>query len=423
MVGEKLDFEEVIFADLHIHSRFSRACSKDLNVENLAKWAKIKGLDLLGTGDFTHPVWLEELKEKLVDNGKGFFIHKQTGFPFILTGEISLMYSQGGKGRKIHIVLLVPSFEVVDKINNYFDTLGRRDYDGRPIFGISGEKFVRDLRNISKDIIFIPAHIWTPWFGIFGSMSGFDSLEECFGSELVGEISAIETGISSDPEMNWRIKEITDKNIAVVSFSDSHSFWPWRLGREATIFKKTDSYFELIKQIRENNFIGTIETEPAYGKYHWDGHRNCEFFASPEETLKLNGICPKCGKPLTIGVENRVEKIAGNSKGFRPENPRVYFKLLPLHEVISLYVGVSMNSKKVWEIYNNLISKFKNEFNILLNASKSDLENSGIEKPLVELILKNRKGEIKVQPGYDGVYGEAVLDDLDVGIEKQGKLF
>jgi uncharacterized protein (TIGR00375 family) len=404
------------FADLHIHSRFSRACSKELNFDNLVKWARIKGLDLLGTGDFSHPEWFNEIKEKLEPNEKGLYSYE--GFNFVITGELSFIYTQNGKGRKVHLNLLIPSVEVAEEIHKYLDSKGRRDYDGRPIFGIPCDEFVSEMMKISKDIEIIPAHIWTPYFGVFGSKSGFDSLEEAFGNE-VENIHSIETGISSDPEMNWRIKELVDKNISIISFSDSHSFWPWRLGREATIFKKTDSYSELIRQIRENDFIGTIETEPAYGKYHWDGHRNCDFSCSPQETEKLNGICPKCGRPLTIGVENRVEILSENSEGFKPDSGKMFFKILPLHEIISLFLDVGINSKAVWNLYNFLIEKFGNEFKILLDISKEDFLKEEVSAILIELILKNREGKIKVEPGYDGEYGRATVD---LSREKQGKL-
>ncbi len=399
-----IDFKNSLIADLHIHSRFSRACSKNITIPELVKWAKIKGIGVLGTSDFTHPEWLGEIKKELKGDGKGFYYYED--FPFILSGEISLMYTQE-RGRRVHLLLLVPSIEVVDKINSYLDTKGRRDYDGRPIFKISCEEFVEEMLRISEDIEIIPAHIWTPWFGVFGSKSGFDTLKEAFGKQFEN-IHAIETGMSSDPPMNWKIKELEGKSI--VSFSDSHSFWPWRLGREATIFNKVDSYKKLITQIRENSFIATIETDPGYGIYHFDGHRNCGFSCSCEETKKLNGICPKCGKPLTIGVDYRVEELSDESADY--PNKKTFYKLLPLHEIISLFKRVGMQSKKVWEIYNNLISKFENEFNILLNVSKEDFLKEDVVDELVDLILKNRVGKIKVIPGYDGVYGKAVLDEI-----------
>jgi len=405
-----INFEEVLFGDFHIHSKYSRACSTNISFENLVKWAKIKGINLLGTGDFTHPLWIKEIKEKLVEKN-GFYFYED--FPFIITGEISFIYTKG-RGRRIHLVVLVPSIAIAEKINSYFDTLGRRDYDGRPIFGISCEEFVKQMRKISEDIEIIPAHIWTPYFGVFGSMSGFDSLKEAFGDEFEN-IHAIETGMSSDPEMNWRIAELEKKSI--VSFSDAHSFWPFRLGREATIFHKVNSYSEIIQQIRENSFISTIETDPAYGKYHYDGHANCNFSSSPEETKKLNGICPICKKHLTIGVDNRVGQLANHPIGFKTKNAKPYYKILPLHEILSLFLGTAMESKAVWNLYNSLIENFETEFNILLNVSEGEFVKKDINPKLIELIIKNREEKIKVKPGYDGEYGKAVIG------EKQGKLF
>ena len=401
----ELDFEEVLFADLHIHSRFSRACSKNIDFQNLVKWAKVKGLHLLGTGDFTHPIWFEEIK-KLEDRGNGFYYFED--FPFIISGEVSLIYTQE-KGRRIHLVVLVPSIEVAEKINSYFDTKGRRDYDGRPIFKIPGDEFVRDLMEISSDIEIIPAHIWTPWFGLFGSMSGFDSLKECFKEEF-DKIHAIETGMSSDPEMNWRISELEDK--AIVSFSDAHSFWPFRLGREATIFQKTDSYKEIIGQIRNKTFLATIETDPAYGKYHWDGHRNCVFSCSPEKSKELKDICPVCQKKLTVGVDSRVEQLSSHELGFKLEDSKPFYKLLPLHELISLAVGKNMQSVIVWKMYNSLMESFENEFEILLSASREKLIEKQVNEKLVGLIMRNRAQKLKVKPGYDGVYGEALLGEI-----------
>jgi uncharacterized protein (TIGR00375 family) len=402
-----IDFDKVTIADLHIHSRFSRACSSNIALENLVKWAKIKGINLLGTGDFTHPIWIKEIEEKLKEKS-GLYYYED--FPFVITGEICLTYTQV-KGRRVHLVVLVPNLKIAEKINSYLDTKGRRDYDGRPIFKISCEEFSRELRKISGEIEIIPAHIWTPWFGIFGSESGFDSLKEAFRNEF-DNIHAIETGMSSDPSMNWRIKELENKSI--VSFSDAHSFWPFRLGREATIFNKINSYQDLIKQIRENSFISTIETDPAYGKYHWDGHRLCHFSCSPEESKKLNNICPVCKKPLIIGVENRVETLASFPKGFKPKTSKPFFKLLPLHEIITLESGSTLESKKTWQTYNNLISFFNNEFNILFNVSKEDFLNKRIDDKLILLILKNREGKIKVKPGYDGEYGVALVEEKQV---------
>ena len=400
--------QDWFIADLHIHSRFSRATSPHINFENLVKWAKIKGVDLLGTGDFSHPEWLKEMKEKLIEKN-GFYYFQD--FPFIISGEISLIYTQNGKGRRIHLVILVPNLEVADKINEYLDTKGRRDYDGRPIFNISCEEFVKDMMEISKDIEIVPGHIWTPWFGIFGSMSGFDSLKEAFGSQI-SYIHAIETGMSSDPAMNWLIKELEDK--AIISFSDSHSFWPFRLGREATIFQKVGSYHEIIEQIRNKSFIATIETDPAYGKYHWDGHRNCGFSCNSEKSKDLEGKCPICKRNLTIGVENRVVQLTTNPKNYKPNNAKPFYILLTLHEIIALSLSTNdLQSKKVWGVYNNLITSFGNEFNILLNVKKEDLAKV-VDNKLIDLILRNREGKIKVKPGFDGEYGKALMTEKQV---------
>lgn len=414
---ENFNRQELIIADLHIHSRFSRACSNAINFENLAKWAKIKGLDLLGTGDFTHPIWLEEIKQNLKDSGKGIYFYEKDDlkFPFVLSSEISLIYTDGGRGRKIHLVYLAPNIETVEKINSFLDSLGRRDYDGRPIFGISCRDFAAKMQEIDERIEIIPAHIWTPWFGIFGSKGGYDSLEEAF-KDKTDFIHSIETGISSDPEMNWKIKSL--ENISIISFSDAHSFWPHRLGREATIFYKIDSYDELIKQIRENSFWGTIETDPTYGKYHWDGHRDCNFSCSPEKSKELKNICPICKRPLIIGVENRVIEIGSEEQKENYKNKKPYFKILPLHEVLALFFGSSLTSKSVNNLYNEIIKEFKNEFNILLEINEDEMIERKIPLKIAKLIIKNRLGKIKVKPGYDGEYGKAMID-----FEKQETLF
>jgi len=413
----KLEDKDII-ADLHIHSRFSRATSKNLDIVNLVKWARVKGINLLGTGDISHDKWLEEIKAKLTEKNGIYWFQDEAGkFPFMLTGEISLVFTANGKGRRVHLVYLVPSLEINSKINEYLSSKGRRDYDGRPIFKISCEDFVRDLKAISEDIEIIPAHIWTPWFGLFGSESGFDSLKEAFGSQ-VDKVHAIETGMSSDPEMNWKIAELAGKSI--VSFSDSHSFWPWRLGREATIFFPSENneitYNLIISQIRSRTYKATIETEPAYGKYHYDGHRLCNFSCSPKKTKEIDGICPVCKKELIIGVENRVEAL-NNFKGI-PSNAKIFFKILPLHELIAFSIGSKVESKKTWKIYNELIEKFGNEYNILLKTDKNILMKGMMDnEKLLELIIDNRVANLKVEPGYDGTYGKLVEK------ESQKKLF
>lgn len=411
-----------VIADLHIHSRYSRATSKNTTIPLLVKYARMKGLNLLGTGDISHEKWLAEIKENLKEkNNDGIYWYEDANgeFPFILSGEISLVFTKNGKGRRVHLVYLAPNLEVNDKINKFLDTLGRRDYDGRPIFSISCEDFTSELMKLSDKIEVIPAHIWTPWFGVFGSKSGFDNLKEAFG-EQEKNIHAIETGMSSDPEMNWKIKELGNKS--VLSFSDSHSYWPWRLGREATIFSgeiSSFSYESLINQIRNRLFKSTIETDPGYGIYHWDGHRDCKFSCPPKKSKELGSICPICKKPLTIGVENRVEELA-NDSGI-PLNAKPFYKLLPLHELIAFQLNTKIQSKKVAEVYDKMIAKFGNEFNILLNVDKNvliaELAKDKLER-LGNLIIDNRIANLKVQPGYDGVYGQLV----DKNAEKQKTL-
>ncbi len=421
-----------IIADLHLHSRFSQATSKNTTLENLEKYAKIKGLTLLGTGDFQHPEWNKEIKKNLKEDNKGILWSK-TNFPFIWQTEISFMYSQGGKRRAVHLIVFSPNGKTSEKIIDYLKSKGRIDYDGRPIFGINIKQFVKEVKEIDDKIEIIPAHAFTPWFGIYGSDSGFDSLEEAFG-EQSKHIYAIESGMSADPQMIWRLKEFVNEKINVVSFSDSHSFWPWRLGREATLFDLEElSYENLIRAIRTSEgIIGTIETPPEYGKYHYDGHRKCNFSCSPEETLKLNGICPVCKNYLTIGVDYRIEKISLKERGFKPKNKKPFYKLTPLHELIAFYLKTTqLSGKKVWEIYNFLIEKFENEINILLNVSEEILRKELNEKEeLIELILANREGKIDVAPGYDGVYGkikfkgrEFSLEEKKEEKEKQKKLF
>ncbi|MEM4152910.1 MAG: endonuclease Q family protein [Candidatus Pacearchaeota archaeon] len=404
-----------IISDLHIHSRFSRATSSDLNIKNLEKWAKIKGINLLGTGDFSHPEWLKELKNELSEDNHGI-LKTKTGFDFILTNEVSLIYTQENKGRRVHLIILAPGFEIVDKINKYLETKGRLDYDGRPMFNISCEEFAKAMFNISSDIEIIPAHAWTPWFGIFGSVTGFDSIEEAFKGQA-NNIHAFETGMSSDPEMNWRLSKLD--NYSIVSFSDSHSYWPWRLGREATVFELPRiTYRNIIEAIRDKNIAFTIETPPAYGKYHYDGHRFCQFSCSPKECEeKYDNICPICHKPLTIGVLHRVEKLADREEGFKPQGARPFKTILPLHELIGAVFEISMTSKKVWQEYNELIETFKNEFNVLLNVSIEELRKVTIPK-IAYAIKANREGKIRVKPGYDGQYGELILET-----ERQETLF
>ena len=321
------------------------------------------------------------------------------------------MYSQDEKRRAIHLLVFAPNRKTADKITSYLGSKGRLDYDGRPIFGMSARDFVRDIKEIDDKIEVIPAHCMTPWYGLFGSRSGFDSLKECF-QDQAEKIYAIESGLSADPSMLWRFEEVS-KRVNVVSFSDAHSFWPWRLGREATIFEVPElSYDNIIKAIRTGNGLkATIETPPEYGKYHWDGHRSCNFSSGSEETKRLNGICPVCNKPLTIGVENRVEEIAEYPEGHKPKNAKIFYKLLPLHEIIALFLNSTPENKKTWTIYNLLIEYFGNEFSVLLKVSREQLLSRNFDLRLIDLILMNREQKIKVKPGFDGEYGKAILSE------------
>ncbi|MBS3152484.1 DNA helicase UvrD [Candidatus Woesearchaeota archaeon] len=390
--------------DFHIHGRYAQACSKTTTIEDLERNARIKGLNILGTGDAQHPLWFKEITSKLTEDENGVLWTKNK-FPFIWQTEISLAYTHNGKGRRIHHVVLFPNKEIVEQFTSELLKRGRIDYDGRPIFGMSSIEFLEMLKSISPGIEVIPAHVWTSWMSIFGSKSGYDSVEECF-EEKSKYIHALETGISSDPLMNRRISKLDKYNL--VSFSDPHSSHPWRLGREATIFdiKKLD-YKLIINAIRTGEGLaGTIETNPAYGKYHIDGHRACGITFEPNETKKHNNICPVCKTPLTIGVAHRIEQLADRKE---PINVPKFYEVIPLTELIAaVYEIKQLNSKKVWDTYNLSINNFQNEYSILLNASFDDLKKV-IDEKLAQVIILNRENKLKIKPGYDGVYGEIIL--------------
>ena len=404
-----------LIGDFHIHGAFAQACSRNTTLKLLEDNAKIKGLNILGTGDCLHPKWHNNITSELKEDENGILWSK-SNFPFIWQTEISLIYSQGGKGRRIHHIILFPDRETVKQARDEFLKIGRLDYDGRPIFGISSIELVEKLMSINNNIEIIPAHAWTSWFAIFGSKSGFDSVKECF-QEKAKYIHAIETGLSSDPLMNRRVSSLDNYNL--VSFSDPHTYFPWRLGREATIFDCDIKYKSIINSIRTGSGLkSTIEVDPAYGKYHEDGHRVCNIHLNYKKSKELNGICPKCRKPLTLGVEYRVEELADRSE---PKNPPEFKKLIPLTELISKIYGIKLlGSKKIWEVYNTLIKNFNTEYNILLNVEAEELEKV-IHTKLVSLIIKNRNQELNLLAGYDGVYGEIVLDDKET-IGKQKSL-
>lgn len=411
-------------ADFHIHSKYSRATSPQMDLENLDKWAKIKGIKILGTGDFTHPAWFKELKEKLEPVESGLFKLKNNNSEtrFILTAEISCIYSKNNRVRKIHIIIFAPSFEIVEKINTHLNWIGNLKADGRPILGLDVKELAKIVLNISEDCLIIPAHIWTPWFSLFGSKSGFDSIEECF-EDYSKYIYAGETGLSSNPEMNWRISAL-DK-ITLISNSDSHS--PAKIGREANVFDTELSYSTIIEAIKskdQKKFLHTIEFFPEEGKYHFDGHRNCSVCFSPQESKKYNNICPKCKKYLTIGVLNRVEELADRPDNFKPENVISFKSLVPLIEIITDALGVSSKTKQVQKEYRGLIEKFSNEFNILLETSESELKKATLLE-IADGIIRVREGKVFKEPGYDGVYGKIRIFSLGQQkiLSKQDTLF
>lgn len=398
-------------ADFHVHSKYSRATSKDMDVENMAKWASLKGVSLLGTGDFTHPFYLTELKQKLRPLGNGLFAlkkeyHKnasQGDIYFMLTTEVSNMFQQGGGSRRIHTMIFAPSFEVVEKINNELSELGKLSSDGRPIFGFPAKELVEIITDISDGCFLVPAHAWTPWFSVFGANSGFDSIEECF-EEQAKHIFCIETGLSSDPQMNWRLSSL-DK-ICLISNSDAHS--PNRIGREANVFDCEMDYKEIIKAIKtkdKEKFLFTIEFFPEEGKYHFDGHRNCDILFSPAESRKNKNICPVCGRKLTVGVMHRVEALADRPVGFVPEGAIPCKHLVPLMEIIAEALNQGMETKGVENEYLKLISTYGCEFRILLDLPLEELEKSTPPKTL-EGIKRVREGNINIIPGFDGVYGK-----------------
>jgi len=424
------------FADFHIHSKYSRATSKNMDLESLDKWAKIKGILVLGTGDFTHPAWFKNLKENLMPAESGLYKLKQREtsdkqqeeIRFILTTEVSCIYSKGGRVRKIHLILFAPSFEVVEKINQKLNFYGNLVADGRPTFGLDAKELLKIVLNISGDCLVVCAHAWTPWFSVFGSRSGFNSLEECFG-DYSKYIYSIETGLSSSPDMNWRLSAL-DK-ITLISNSDSHS--PQKIGREANVFEGEElSYQAIINAIKKNNnlkprtcnLIYTVEFYPQEGKYHYDGHRLCEISLSPQETKKYNGICPVCGKPLTIGVLNRVEKLADRPEGFKPENAIPFKSLIPLEEIIADALGQGVGTIEVEKEYKNLIEKFGNEFKVLIDVPQEELGKITLPE-IAEGIIRVREGKVFIEPGFDGVYGKIRIFSKgeQKKLSKQGTLF
>ena len=405
-------------ADLHIHSRFSMATSKEGTPENLDFWARKKGISLIGTGDFTHPVWREELKERLVSEGNGLYRlrdeyvkEESRNFPgegtrFVVSGEISSIYKKNGKTRKVHNVILLPSLEAADAMAQSLEKIGNIHSDGRPILGLDSHDLLEMMLDVCPEGILIPAHIWTPHFSVLGAKSGFDSVEECF-EELAPYIHALETGLSSDPAMNWRISKLD--RYQLVSNSDAHS--PSKLGREANLLDIDCSYEGLYRAIQTGEGLeGTVEFFPEEGKYHFDGHRKCGVSLSPVEAERLGGICPVCGKKLTMGVDHRVEQLADRAEGFVKKDGKKYESLVPLPEVISACMGYSTASKKVQGCFEQMLQTLGTEFDILRNVPAEDIKTCAGER-LAEGIENVRTGKVKRIPGYDGEYGKIQLFD------------
>ena len=407
-----------MIADLHIHSRFSMATSKEGTPENLDSWARKKGISLIGTGDFTHPVWREELKERLVSEGNGLYRLRDAyvkeesrkfpgeGTRFVVSGEISSIYKKNGKTRKVHNVILLPSLEAADAMAQRLEKIGNIHSDGRPILGLDSHDLLEMMLDVCPEGILIPAHIWTPHFSVLGAKSGFDSVEECF-EELAPYIYALETGLSSDPAMNWRISKLD--RYQLVSNSDAHS--PSKLGREANLLDIDCSYEGLYRAIQTGEGLeGTVEFFPEEGKYHFDGHRKCGVSLSPVEAERLGGICPVCGKKLTMGVDHRVEQLADRAEGFVKKDGKKYESLVPLPEVISACMGYSTASKKVQGCFEQMIQTLGTEFDILRNVPSEDIKSCAGER-IAEGIENVRTGNVKRIPGYDGEYGKIELFD------------
>ncbi len=377
-----------------------------MGLEQMARWAKLKGINLLGTSDFTHPAWFLELKEKLRPSDL-YGLYEFDGVYFILTAEVSNFFSINGKGRKVHNLLFSPSLETALRINQRLRRYGSLSVDGRPALTNSARELLRIVKDLSPEAFIVPAHAWTPWFSIFGSRSGFDSIEECFGEDT-REIFAIETGLSSDPAMNWRVSSLD--RVTLISNSDAHS--PTRLGREANVYAEPLDFKELLEALKGKDgtkFLYTIEFFPEEGKYHFDGHRSCGVLFSPSESRTHKNNCPVCGKPLTIGVMHRVEELADRPESFIPQDRMPFRRLLPLDEVIAQVLRKQVGTVSVENEYMKLVQAFGSEMNVLLDVPIPYLEKV-TSPPLAKAIAHMRQGKVKTTPGYDGEYGKIEID-------------
>jgi len=404
-------------ADLHIHSKYSRATAKNLDLENLHLWAQYKGIDLVGTGDFVHPQWHKELEDKLEPAEKGLFKLKEKyakpmdaqvpascrkQVRFMLTVEISNIYKRHDKVRKVHNLIFAPGFQAAKKIQTKLGEIGNISSDGRPILGLDSYDLLKITLDADAKNLFVPAHIWTPWFSVLGSMGGFDSMTDAFG-DLTKHIYAAETGLSSDPPMNWRLKQLDD--FILISNSDAHS--PAKLGREANVFDTDFSYDGVYKALADKNdkgLVSTIEFFPDEGKYHYDGHRSCQVRWHPKETIKHKGLCSVCGKPVTVGVMARVEALADRAEGTKSKRSRPYHNIVALPKMIGEAKDVGEQAKAVQEAYMNILSKLGNEFYILIDCPIADIQRAAGDV-LAEGIKRMREGKVEIAAGYDGEFG------------------
>ncbi len=411
-------------ADLHLHSSHAYATSPALNLENLCEWAGLKGIDLLATADWTHPAWFGELKEKLEPGPDNAFkyVGSNSGVRFVLGTEISCVFHQGGKGRRVHLLLFVPDLETAEGLRTQFAKFGNLIADGRPTLKLSVRDATELAMNAHEDCLVVPAHAWTPWYGIYGSRTGFDRLSEAFG-DMTDHIPAIETGLSSDPEMNWAVPELNNKTI--VSFSDAHSL-P-RLGREVTVFRGQPGYTGLAQGLRENQLAFTVEMYPEEGKYHYDGHRKCGVTLHPRQTATEGTLCPQCGRTLTLGVLHRTRDLGADSPPtvnevssppdsdmpehliLSPDGRRPFVRTVPLLDIMSAVRGQGAGSKGIQAEYRRLVAQMGSEMSVLLWATEADLSHVAGEE-LAEAIIRVRRGEIVVTPGYDGVYGRVSFE-------------
>jgi uncharacterized protein (TIGR00375 family) len=420
-----------IISDIEIHSRFARACSPDLTIPNIGKWADIKGVDLIGTGDFTHPKWREEIKQNLTQAERGLYKLKDgsSRARFILSCEVSCIFSEAGKVRRVHLICLVSSIEAAERFAKALeDKGGKLAGDGRPILGMTCQDVLSYLLEADEHAMLIPAHVWTPYFGLFGSKSGFDSVEEAFG-DMSKHIYALETGLSSDPDMNWAITK--NDRFTLVSSSDAHSL-P-RIGREANVMEIPESelsykeFTRIIKEGDKSRFKFTIEYFPEEGRYHLDGHSDCDFVCLPEETKKRGGRCPKCGKKITVGVMSRVQELSDKEFGRKKPKAIPGRHLVPLEEVLSECAGVGVKTKTVQKLYRHLIERAGNEFQVILDLPIDEVKRVAGEL-IAEAVKRVREEDVKPVPGFDGrygvikVFGEGELDKLK-DRRKQASLF